>query len=208
SLSRVCDAGRMLRLSMRLSLIRVWWRLDSPLITLSKSYTTRRSQPMIRSRLRRPTSKSMITVLWPCMARPVPIAALVVVLPTPPLPEVTTIISANVVSSFDVHSCSQWANDELIAFQTGLDAFFPVLFLQVFVHFVIARDGNQLRLQALTENAGIGVTLHAGQGAAPQRAIHMDVAIAENFGAGAYRRDDHPVAAGRIHLLAGTDGGG
>ena len=41
-------------------------------------------QPMMRSRLRRPTSKSMTTVLKPRMARPVAKLALVVVLPTPP----------------------------------------------------------------------------------------------------------------------------
>src|SRR6056297_214095 len=45
---------------------------------------------MIRSRLRRPTSKSITTVFLPAMARPLEMAALVVVLPTPPLPEVTT----------------------------------------------------------------------------------------------------------------------
>src|SRR5262245_47211288 len=45
---------------------------------------------MTRSRLRRPTSKSMATVLNPCWARPVARLALVVVFPTPPLPEVMT----------------------------------------------------------------------------------------------------------------------
>src|SRR5690606_33797670 len=52
---------------------------------------------MIRSRLRRPTSKSTMTVLWPRRARPVPMAALVVFLPTPHLPEVTTRILANMI---------------------------------------------------------------------------------------------------------------
>ena len=52
---------------------------------------TRRSQPMMRSTLRKPTSKSMMTVFNPLFASPVAKAALVVVLPTPPLPEVTTI---------------------------------------------------------------------------------------------------------------------
>ena len=44
---------------------------------------------MIRSRLRRPTSKSITTVLCPRIANPVEIAADDVVLPTPPLPDVT-----------------------------------------------------------------------------------------------------------------------
>src|SRR6478609_6060848 len=69
------------------------------LITLMKSNTTRRSQPMIRSRLRRPTSKSMTTVLCPRSARPAANAAAVVVLPTPPLPEVMTITFAKGRSS-------------------------------------------------------------------------------------------------------------
>src|SRR5437899_1920373 len=63
-------------------------------MTLIRSYTTRRSQPMIRSRLRRPTSKSRTAVLCPRMARPDAKLALEVVLPTPPLPDVTTITFA------------------------------------------------------------------------------------------------------------------
>ena len=65
SLSRVCEAASTNRLSHCLSLISAWFRLASPWITLIRSYTTRRSQPMIRSRLRRPTSKSITAVLWP-----------------------------------------------------------------------------------------------------------------------------------------------
>src|SRR5215813_12074357 len=49
---------------------------------------------MTRSRLRSPTSKSMATVLWPRSAIPVAMLALVVVLPTPPLPEVMTMTLA------------------------------------------------------------------------------------------------------------------
>src|SRR3990167_6497005 len=61
------------------------------------SYTTRRSQPIIKSRLRRPISKSITTVLNPANANPVANDALVVVLPTPPLPDVTTIIFATML---------------------------------------------------------------------------------------------------------------
>ena len=56
-----------------------------------------RSQPMIKSKLRRPTSKSTTAVLKPLTARPIDTAALVVVFPTPPLPDVTTIISADLL---------------------------------------------------------------------------------------------------------------
>jgi hypothetical protein len=46
------------------------------------------------SRLRKPISKSITTVLCPNKARPEEIAAEEVVLPTPPLPDVITIILA------------------------------------------------------------------------------------------------------------------
>ena len=92
SLSRVWEAARTNKLSHCLSLIRAWFKVASPLITLMKSYTTRRSHPMIKSRFRKPTSKSITTVLKPRKARPDEKLALVVVLPTPPLPEVTTTI--------------------------------------------------------------------------------------------------------------------
>ena len=58
------------------------------------------SQPMMRSRLRRPTSKSITTVLYPLKAKPAAKDALVVVLPTPPLPEVTTTIFATMDYSY------------------------------------------------------------------------------------------------------------
>src|SRR5918993_4709557 len=45
---------------------------------------------MIRSRLRRPTSKSIIATFCPDWASAAPSAAVEVVLPTPPLPDVTT----------------------------------------------------------------------------------------------------------------------
>jgi hypothetical protein len=48
----------------------------------------------IRSRFRKPTSKSMTTVFLPAWASPVAKAAEDVVLPTPPFPDVTTITCA------------------------------------------------------------------------------------------------------------------
>src|SRR5690242_20712382 len=68
-------------------------------MTFTKSYTTRRSQPMIRSRLRSPMSKSITATFFPRRASPQARLAEVVVLPTPPLPEVTTMISVNAESS-------------------------------------------------------------------------------------------------------------
>src|ERR1700726_23825 len=67
-----------------------WDSFAKPLMTLIKSKTTRRSAPSTRSRLRNPTSKSTTTTFWPSWARAAPSAAVDVVLPTPPLPDVTT----------------------------------------------------------------------------------------------------------------------
>src|SRR5262252_7204338 len=69
-------------------------------MTLMKSNTTRRSHPITRSRLRNPTSKSMTTVRLPRSARPAAIAAADVVLPTPPLPDVSTMSLAKETSPF------------------------------------------------------------------------------------------------------------
>ena len=46
------------------------------------------SRPMTTSRLRSPMSASMVTTRLPSMARLTPRLAVVVVLPTPPLPDV------------------------------------------------------------------------------------------------------------------------
>src|SRR5918993_4808799 len=59
-------------------------------MTLIRSKTTRRSAPITRSRLRNPTSKSTTTTFCPFCASAEPRAAVEVVLPTPPFPEVTT----------------------------------------------------------------------------------------------------------------------
>src|SRR5260370_17403209 len=71
-------------------------------MTFTKSYTTRRSHPMIRSRLRSPMSKSTTATRLPRCASPHAMLADVVVFPTPPLPEVTTIISANAGISYEM----------------------------------------------------------------------------------------------------------
>src|ERR1700683_937690 len=55
-----------------------------------RSYTTCRSAPITRSRLRKPTSTSTTTTFSPARASAAPSAAVEVVLPTPPLPDVTT----------------------------------------------------------------------------------------------------------------------
>ena len=90
SLSLVCEAGSSQRFSSRLSRIRACGSLATPCTTLMRSNTTRRSAPITRSRLRKPTSKSTTTTFCPLCASAAPSAAVEVVFPTPPLPEVTT----------------------------------------------------------------------------------------------------------------------
>src|SRR5690554_2505970 len=63
---------------------------------------------MAMSRFRRPTSKSTTAVRWPRAARPTAKAALDVVFPTPPLPEVITIILATFLS-FRHFALSRWS---------------------------------------------------------------------------------------------------
>src|SRR3546814_15094921 len=65
----------------------------------------------LRSRLRRPTSKSITTTFLPRRARPHARLALLVVLPTPPLPDVTTMISAK---GFLRDSCWWWSRGIVI----------------------------------------------------------------------------------------------
>src|SRR3982074_3551755 len=55
-----------------------------------RPHTNRRSAPITRSRLRRPTSKSMTATFSPICASAAPSAAVEVVFPTPPFPDVTT----------------------------------------------------------------------------------------------------------------------
>src|SRR5690554_1353950 len=143
-------------------------------MTFTKSYTTRRSQFMIRSRLRRPTSKSTTTVLWPRLAIPVLIEALVVVLPTPPFPEVTTIILAKVRFLFRggfvvsaelsgqnykfkgvwVSGLIQWCYHQQVIPELNLYSTFPAVTLKILGDFILSCDGHKLRLKGLAEYPG------------------------------------------------------
>src|SRR5690606_27537562 len=132
---------------------------------------------MIRSRLRRPTSKSTTAVLWPRRARPMAMLALEVVLPTPPLPEVTTMISANGDLLGD--ACRGGAGSGMAAAgrrgsvegsQLQLPVFKPYLhglaaqgFGDIVQYLVVAGNGHQLGMEFAAEDARIGVALGAGQ---------------------------------------------
>src|SRR5690606_27991471 len=190
SLSRVCEAASTNRLSNRLSLISACFSVQSPWITLTKSYTTRRSQPMIRSRLRRPTSKSITATFFPCRASPQARLALVVVLPTPPLPEVTTITSAvrppasasvagsacgsatAVLSSFCMSG--ELLDAQPVLVQPDLHRLAAQVRGDVLHHLVLAGDRDQLGVEFSAEDAGVAVAPGAGQRAAAQRPVDVD----------------------------------
>src|SRR5687768_8165319 len=174
-------------------------------MTLIRSYTTRRSQPMMRSRFRRPTSKSITAVLWPRRASPLAKLALVVVLPTPPLPEVTTTIFA-ITSPFRSSSLEGIEHQPVplgTCYQAQLRRLPPYgLGKRRFTGPIQAGDGNQLGLHAEREDPGLGIAARARDGAAAQRGIHVDVPVGDHFGARVDHREQHQVAAARVHLLA------
>src|SRR5688500_12659497 len=132
---------------------------------------------MTKSRLRRPTSKSIATVLSPCWARPVATLALVVVLPTPPLPEVmtTTLDTGRLLNALNERSNElpnfllslplptgervgerihlERQESAIAVFEIGLHGATAQLGRDLFGHDVRAADGDQLRLQLLDEDA-------------------------------------------------------
>src|ERR1700730_16325606 len=216
SLSRVCEVGKMYRLSLRLSLISAWLRLASPLMTLMKSNTTRRSQPITKSRLRNPTSKSMTTVLWPRSASPAAKAAAVVVFPTPPLPDVIATTFANksslplaapgLVILRSPYPCAQppsrssaliFCYRQLVIDERDLDCRTVLFRRQLLADKIPAGDADQLGFEPRAEDSRLDVAAGAGQSPAAQHAINMNVAVGNELGAWADRgRDDEVGAAG------------
>src|ERR1700741_4778762 len=153
SLSRVWEAGSSQRFSSRLSRISACGSLATPCTTLMRSNPTRRSAPITRSRLRRPTSKSTTTTLCPACASAAPIAAVVVVLPTPPLPDVTT--STFAISYLLLHftnSIESGGVDDLPV-APRLHGAAAQLLVEFFGGLVVAVDREQLGLDFLAIDA-------------------------------------------------------
>src|SRR5690606_5643218 len=127
---------------------------------------------MIRSRLRRPTSKSMTAVLKPRRARPEAKLALVVVFPTPPLPDVTTTILVMEIPS--VSGVSEWFDDQAVADATDLGRLARDVGGQRCLDGAVdARDRHQLRIEAGAEDPGVDVAARAGHRAAAQRRVDV-----------------------------------
>src|SRR6476646_2214392 len=185
SLSRVCEAGSRQRFSSRLSRMSACVSLATPWMTLIRSKTTRRSAPSTRSRFRRPTSKSTTTTLSPPRASAAPSAAVEVVLPTPPLPDVTTKtwpMSLPFVV-LDVLILVKGGNFQRFAFEPGLDRPAAQAVLDVVSGLVVGVDGEQLGLDALAENAGAGIAVGAGHRPAAQCAVDVDRTSGHDLGA-------------------------
>src|SRR6202453_1892808 len=204
SLSRVCDAANRCSVSMRLSRISACFSLASPCATLIRSYTTRRSAPNTRSRLRNPTSKSTTQTRLPVCASAAPIEAVEGVFPPPPFPDVTT-ITLLIVDPFE--GSIQNANLESVSDEPGLEAAAVDLGIHVFGREVGAADAQQLGPRLLAEDA------RTGQPGAPcdhttlQRARDMNRAARDDLGP---RRDPtgyRHIAFGMQDRLTGADVG-
>src|SRR5215470_11838379 len=193
SLSRVCDAGSSQRFSRRLSRIRACGSLATPCTTLMRSNTTRRSAPITRSRLRRPTSKSTTTTFLPFCASAAPSAAVDVVLPTPPLPEVTTttLVMRPTPPQCSVKGCYQ----QSFAFQPRLDRTVAKLVIDMLRGPVVSIDRHQLCLGPAAEDARLPVAVRTRHRTAAQRAVDVDRAARDDLRARGDRAEHGDVAA-------------
>src|SRR5215472_9952115 len=136
-----------------------------------KSKTTRRSHPMIRSRLRNPTSKSMTTVRCPRNASPPAIAAAEVVLPTPPLPEVST-ITLPAKKTSPLPSISR--DGQPLIDQCDLHRETLLFRRQLLADEIATGDADELSLEPAAEDSCIDVAARTGQCPAAKRAIDVD----------------------------------
>src|SRR3954468_7852639 len=154
---------------------------------------------MMRSRLRRPTSKSITAVLCPRSASPLAKLALVVVLPTPPLPEVTTTVLVIASPSKELLLLEGIEHQPVslgIRDQPHLRRLAPYRReLRRFAGPIQARDGNQLCLHAEREDPCLAITARPRDGAAAERRVHVDVPVRDHFRAGVHHREHHQVSA-------------
>src|SRR6267154_549577 len=188
-------------------------------MTLMKSNTTRRSQPITRSRLRNPTSKSITTVLWPRSASPAAKAAAVVVFPTPPLPDVIATTFANksslplaapvLVILQSPNLCAQppsrsWTSipchGQLVINKSDLHRRTVLFRRQLLADEIAPGNADQLGFEAGAKDSRLDVATGAGQRAAAQRAIDMNVAVGDQLGARADCCGDDEVGAAGIDL--------
>src|SRR3954453_22872310 len=146
---------------------------------------------MTRARLRKPTSKSIATVLKPSWARPVATLALVVVLPTPPLPEVmtTTLDTRGLLWKLRTHStvvpphcqifCSKRPRLALAVLEPDLGGLAAQRGRDLLGAHVRVGDGDQLGFQLLDEDACARQPVGAGDRASAQLRVDVHVPIGD-----------------------------
>src|SRR5882724_1737738 len=116
---------------------------------------------MIRSRLRSPTSKSTTTTVSPICASAAPSAAVVVVFPTPPLPDVTTRTFAILITPSRSIQCRDHHHIVVEPCLHRPAAEPSVDFLSCAV---VAVDRQQLGFDLLAKDAGAGIAHMACHG--------------------------------------------
>src|SRR3981081_771086 len=201
SLSLVWDAGSSHKFSNRLSRMRACESFATPCTTLMRSNTTRRSAPITRSRLRRPTSKSMTATFSPICASAAPSAAVEVVFPTPPFPDVTTKTLAII---FLLCRLIQRCNFHDVAFEPRLS--WPIAQGDVYLFrgLVVAVDGQKLGLDFLAINPRGGIAIDTRHRAAAKRSVNVDGSPGDNFRARADRTQHCHIAFGKNNRLTGA----
>src|ERR1700745_946009 len=125
---------------------------------------------MTRSRLRSPTSKSTTQTYCPVCARAAPIAAVDVVFPTPPLPEVTTTTLPMVQSSRSIQN----RNCQFISCKLGLHGASKHAWIHFIRRFVGACDRDQFGFEPAAEDACSSKSIHPRYGATAQRPVNVD----------------------------------
>src|SRR5882757_3187080 len=179
SLSLVWDAGSNHRFSRRLSRISACESFATPCTTLMRSNTTRRSAPSTRSRLRRPTSKSTTTTFSPICASAAPSAAVDVVLPTPPFPDVTTTTLAILISLTEL---VQRCDFHGVAFEPCLGGPIAQVRVYLFGGLVVTVDRQKFGLDLLAENPRRRITADSRHRPAAKRAVDMDGSAGDDLG--------------------------
>src|SRR5262245_52086054 len=175
---------------------------------------------MMRSRLRRPMSKSMTATFLPRRASPQARLPDVVVLPTPPFPDVTTMISVSFCATAGaaaggVASCrmADIADDllalcgtdtsevKIVAFEACLHRRSCELGGNCFEHPEHAGYRDELGVELLAKDACRLLAARAGQRATAQRAVDVNTTVGHDFGARADDVRDNEIAIAGIDTL-------
>src|SRR5262245_29330490 len=124
-----------------------------------------------------------------------------VVLPTPPLPDVTTSTCACAIGAPYCTSSVERRDEHHVAFEPGLDRLAAQFRFDVVSRAVEAADREQLGLDLAAEDASAFIAVGACEGAAAQRAVGVDRAAGDHFRAGGDRAEHGDVAMRKDNAL-------